>query len=143
MEQDKTLYIACALRGAPQEFIDDVAFLQDSLHDQGINILKFVGLGQQSPLEIFEWDILECVSKCDLFLGIYGYYSDGRGVETSIAWQRGIPMLGVALEDADVSKVILGGYEHYQQPFLRVSNLRRDVPALVQKHFHNAQLKGE
>ena len=134
---ERSLYVACALTGASDEYIDGIENLKRTLEVvHGINVLHFLGLGPQSPLEVYEWDIEECVSKCSAFLGIYaGVNSDGRGYETRVAVERRIPMLGVALKTDRVSKVITGAYEKHDQPFAIVRNLQDDVPPMAARQF--------
>lgn len=132
---ERSLYVACALNGTPEEYRQEVEDIKGELQNtHGVNVLRFLGLGSHSALEVYEWD-MNLVENCSAFLGIYGRLSDGRGMETQQALRRGIPMLGVALEDDVVSKMIEGGFEKYGQPFRRVFNLRQEVPALAIRQF--------
>lgn len=136
MGTEKSLYIGCALTHAPEQFRNDVSGLKQILREEhGINVLDFVGLENGTEVDVYQWDILECVSKCNAFLGIYGYPGDGLGYETTIANARGIPRLGVAHENAKVSRLILGSAQYHDYPFERYRDMHQDIPRLVIREF--------
>ena len=66
----QSLYVACALNNAPQDYIDEVSKLKTTLVSNGINVLHFLGIGSHPAVDVYEWDIEECVGKCSAFLGI-------------------------------------------------------------------------
>lgn len=132
MKPEQTLYVACALNSASDEYIKQVEQVKHTLEIIGFNVLHFVGKGNHEPFVIYERDIIDCVNTCSAFLGIYGGTdSDGRGYETARAIDRNIPMVGVAEKGERVSKLILGAYEYHHKPFVFVDNLLLNAPKIT------------
>src|ERR1700733_1926312 len=100
------LYVGCGLTTAPPEFrIWVKEELKPKLREH-FEVVNFIGLGDQTPDETFEWDIERCVSSCDLHLSIHDFPSDGNGMEVLAAvmvYKK--PSLGVAHRNSVVSKL--------------------------------------
>lgn len=75
-----TLYVGCALRLAPPEFVAAVAQLKDRLRDH-YTVIDFVGLDPQVlPETIYATDIA-CAASADTMLAICNEPSLGLGIE--------------------------------------------------------------
>lgn len=102
----KKLYVGCSLAHAPQEFIDEVLELRNSLK-KDFEMLEFIGVGEGTLQEVFTHDIT-CVKKCDVLLAICNLPSTGLGYELGVAVESGKKVLAVAHTDAKVSRLVQG-----------------------------------
>ncbi|MES2088009.1 MAG: hypothetical protein V4467_03395 [Patescibacteria group bacterium] len=79
------LYVGCALGGLTEdnkkEFLEKIVRVKNILRGQGFEVLEFVGLGEHTPAEIYQHDILGCVAACDAMLAICDYPSTGMGYD--------------------------------------------------------------
>ncbi len=112
----KKLYIGCALTKLPldkeTDFLQMIAKIKIGLKET-FEIVEFLGVtglaNDASPLEVYDWDIKQCVLKADCMLAICDYPSLGLGYEIATAVEKqGIPVLAMAYKDTLVSKLIRG-----------------------------------
>lgn len=108
----KKLYIACALTVIPadkkESFWAMIAEIKKQLRNH-FEVMDFLGLGDFTPKEVYDFDIKECVIKADCVLAICDYPSLGTGYEIGTAVEKlGIPVLAVAHKDSLVAKLIRG-----------------------------------
>src|SRR3989344_3155450 len=131
----KKLYIGCALTYAPAEFIDSLEKFKLSLRSDGHQILDFFGVHTSgTPKDIYEHDILQCVRRCDAFIGICDYPSTGLGYEFSEAIRLYVPVLALAHADSKVTRLIRGAAQ--VEPnfrFKRYKVLNKDALVIVNK----------
>ncbi len=126
-----TLYIGCSLTQAPEEFKKRVADLKESLKAD-YTVLEFVGLTAGTAKEVYEWDIHECVEKCDVFIALCDYPSIGLGYELGVAIEkRNIPTLALAHADAKITRLIQG-IERPTYEFTHYSDFS-EIPELIKK----------
>jgi hypothetical protein len=108
----KKLYIGCALTVVPPEkrmgFVALIEEVKKELRNH-FEVMDFLGLGDFTPKEVYNFDIKECVMKADYMLAICDYPSLGLGYEMATAIEKlSIPVLAVAHKDAVVAKLIRG-----------------------------------
>ncbi len=78
----KTLYVGCALRGAPAEFVASVEALKREL-EAYFDVLHFIGLGSDVTARvIYETDIA-LAARADLMLALADLPSIGLGMEVA------------------------------------------------------------
>jgi hypothetical protein len=110
-----TLYVGCALRLAPPEFVSSVLRLKERLRDHFI-VIDFVGLKPDVPASTIYTTDIECAASADIMLAICDEPSTGLGMEiqkrielrkkTYVAYRAG----------STVSKMVTGAAETY--PFM-------------------------
>lgn len=111
----KKLYIGCALTNLPLdkkgEFLSIIRQVKNTLNEF-FEVIEFLGVddaSKASPLEVYNFDIKECVMKADCMLAICDYPSLGLGYEIATAVEkRGIPVLAIAHRDSEVTRLIRG-----------------------------------
>ncbi len=102
------IYVGCSLTQAPQEFVDSVESLKDTLK-QSYDVFDFLGLVDGTERDVYDWDIKHCVGQAALLLAVCDYPSIGLGYEMATAIEKqGTPTLAVAHEDTKVTRLILG-----------------------------------
>lgn len=118
----KKLYIGCALTNlTPEkrpEFLGMLATIKEKLQDH-FEIIEFLGktdVIDAPPLEVYNFDIKDCVMQVDCMLAICDFPSLGTGYELATAVEvRGIPVLAVAHKDSIVSRLVRGiDHKNYQ-----------------------------
>jgi hypothetical protein len=105
------LYVGCALTDAPEEFKDGVEKLKLSLRMEGFEVFDFVGLVKGTPADVYNWDIKNCVKKCDAIIVVCDYPSIGLGYELNEAIRLKKPALALAHTESKVTRLILGAAE--------------------------------
>lgn len=100
------MYLGCALKNAPKEFVDGVIVLRQRIEDElGFEILKFVDLSiepRPTHEEIFLSDMNQ-IANCDCMVAICDEPSFGLGFEVRTALDLKKPVLMVATEGRVVS----------------------------------------
>ena len=106
---DKTkIYIGCSLTHAPDDFKKAVEDLKNSLRPE-YEVFDFLGLEKGSEQDVYNWDIKNCVAKCDLFVAICDHASLGLGYELGSAIEAfDKPVLALAHKDAYIARLVLG-----------------------------------
>ena len=108
----KTLYVGCALTGAPNEFLDVVTELKMNIGGH-FKVVEFVGLNPNaSAQEVYETDI-ECAESADVMLGICDYNSTGLGMEIQKRIEHKKPTIIAHRNGQKVSRMVLGPAETY------------------------------
>lgn len=103
----KTLYVGCALRGAPAEFVASVEALKREL-EAHFEVLHFIGISPTATArEIYETDI-DCAARADLMLAICDMPSTGLGMEIGKRLELKKPTVMVYHKDVHVSVMVLG-----------------------------------
>ncbi len=103
----KTLYVGCALRGAPAEFVAGVTELKKML-DPHFTVLHFIGLSPTATAaEIYTTDIT-CAAEADLMLAVADVPSTGLGLELGKRAALGKPTVIAYRENVDLSRMVLG-----------------------------------
>lgn len=126
-----TLYVGCSLTQAPEDFKKHVADLKESLKAD-YTVLEFIGLSAGTAKDVYEWDIHECVEKCDVFIALCDYPSIGLGYELGVAVEkRNIPTLALAHTDVKITRLIQG-IERPTYEFTRYSDFS-EIPGLIKK----------
>lgn len=124
------LYVGCALKNAPREFVDGVLAMREKLKaDPRLEILEFLGPGL--PQDVYRRDIHECVEASDLMVAICDLPSLGLGYEmaTHVKHHKR-PLLALAREGAVVSGLIEGIHGEGPFAFRRYRDIS-DVPHIV------------
>lgn len=127
---DVKVYVACSLTHAPPEFREEVEKLKAKLKEV-CHLLMFMGLTNDPPADVYQHDIVGCVSQSDLVVAICDYPSIGLGYEMATqAEKRRKPLLAVANRKSKISKLIqdtgLPGFD-----FRRYDDLQKDVFDMV------------
>lgn len=136
------LYVGCAILGFSdserKKFLEQVTRVKAVLRAKGFEVLEFIGWGDHPASEVYEHDIVNCVSTCDAILAICDHPSTGLGYELATAIEkRGIPVLAVAHQDAHVSKVVLG----ISKPnfrFERYTDFEKEIPLLAERYLKSS-----
>jgi len=125
----KKLYVGCALTHASEEFKAGVESVKDELR-KDFEVLDFLGLVAGTAQDVYQWDIHNCVEKCDIFVAITDHPSLGLGYEMATAVEKlGKPTLALAHTDAKIGRIVLG-IEQPHYSFERYNSLS-DIPRLV------------
>lgn len=124
------LYVGCALKNAPRDFIDSVLALRAELaQNPRYEVLEFLGPG--TPEDIYKRDIVECVGSADVMLAICDLPSLGLGFEMATHVKHfKKPLFAVAHEGAAVSGLIIGIHNEGPFAFGRYKKLS-DVPQML------------
>jgi len=103
----KTLYVGCALRGAPKEFVELVVALKHDL-ETDFSVLHFVGMSPDAAARtVYETDIT-MAAKADLMLAIADVPSTGLGMELAKRAELGRQKVVAHARGADVSRMVPG-----------------------------------
>jgi len=102
----KKIYLGCSLTHSSEEYKQNINKLKDILR-QKYEILDFIGLGEATNQEVYEWNEKMC-KTCDLFLMESTYPSTGLGIEFGIAMQENKPIIAIAQREAKVTRMLLG-----------------------------------
>jgi nucleoside 2-deoxyribosyltransferase len=103
----KTLYVGCALRGSPAEFVSKVEVLKKEL-EQYFEVLHFVGLNAGvSVREIYETDIA-LAAQADVMLAMVDVPSTGLGMEVARRHELGKPTIIAYHTSSHPSAMVLG-----------------------------------
>lgn len=133
---EKSLYVGCGLTDAPKTFRDDVTRLKQTLRqDHSINVLDFLGLEAGTSMDVYDWDINHCVSRCSGFLAILDHPSTGLGRELGVAIARWIPVIGAVHETSKISRLPKGDLRTHGFPLVEYEDMVRELPALVVRQF--------
>lgn len=108
MEKETRLYVGCSLTQAPEEFKDAVRDFKGSLRESGYDVMEFIGLEGGTEADVYNWDIGECVRKCDMLVGVCDYPSIGLGWELAEATKLGKMVLAVVHEEVRPTRLLLG-----------------------------------
>jgi hypothetical protein len=130
MKKKIKLYVGCALKNAPKEFIERVFLLRSELaKDPRYEILEFLGPGK--PEDIYRRDIHECVANADMMLAVVDQPSLGLGYEMATHCKHfKRPLLAVAHKDSVVSGLIEGIHGEGRFSFARYSEIS-EVPSIL------------
>ncbi len=130
------MYLACALRNAPHEFVENVMEFRERLERElPIEILRFIDLNtdpRPSHTDIFMWDMQQ-VNRADVVLVICDEPSFGSGFETAMALTWGKPVLMVAHEKRVISS-FPEGINIHGAAFRRYTSWEH-LLSIVRKHF--------
>lgn len=102
------VYVGCSLTHAPAEFKQLVEQFKGKLSEV-CTVMCFLGCGTgATPNEVYQYDIHECVYKCDLMVGVCDLWATGLGYEIATQVEaRRKPFLGLAHREATVTHLIL------------------------------------
>lgn len=127
----KKLYVGCSLTQAPEDFKTNIENVKNQLCEN-FEVLDFVGLTAGTEKDVYNWDIRECVAKCDIFVAICDLPAIGLGYELAVAVEHlGKPTLALAHTDAKVTRLVLGiDKPNYQ--CMRYGSTQ-DIPGLVKR----------
>ena len=85
---------------------------------------------------MYDYDIGNCVANCGMFVGVCDIPSIGLGWELCKAIELGKPTLGIAEQNARVTRLVLGAaVVEPNFSFERYDNMRIDTPKLVAAKF--------
>lgn len=105
----KRIYIGCSLNNAPDDFIENISDFKNELRSKGkYEVLEFVGKVGGSNVDVFKWDIEQCVDKCDVMIAVCDLPSTGLGIEIERMSSRKRPVLLLANSNSSVSRLIQG-----------------------------------
>lgn len=127
------IYVAAALTLAPKVFAGSMAQVRTELAKE-YEILEFYGLGPGDPKQIFHHD-MNCIKNCDFLVADCSYPAIGLGFEIATALQIDKPVLALAQQDAQVTRLILG-IDHPLYTFLRYDNIT-EIPNLIKTYASN------
>ena len=126
-----TLYIGCSLTQAPEDFKKKVEDLKAILK-QEYTVLDFIGLVAGTPKDVYEWDINECVAKCDVFIALCDYPAIGLGYELGVAIEKlNKPTLALAHEGTKITRLIQG----IELPTYQLTRYKdfSDIPEVIEE----------
>ena len=103
----KSLYVGCALRGAPAEFVAGVGELKKQLEND-FKVLHFIGISPTAAAkEVYETDI-GCTIEADIMLAICDQSSLGLGIEIAKRAELGKATIIAYRPSVDLSRMVLG-----------------------------------
>ena len=100
------IYIAQSLTHATEEYLTQMDELRLKIEEKH-EVLKFFGLGEGLPFQIYEHDI-NCIKNCDLLLAECSYPATGVGFEFATALNLGKKVIAVAHEGSKLGRLIRG-----------------------------------
>jgi nucleoside 2-deoxyribosyltransferase len=123
------VYVGCSLNNATKEYRDDVTAFKHLLQSTyECEVLEFVGTQVGTDKEVYAWDIGQCIANCDIFIAILDLPSTGLGWELAVATARDIPVIGLAHQDAAISRLVTGATYHLPSfKIFRYQNLHIDA----------------
>ncbi len=129
------IYFGHALTNATREYRDERERARQRLEqDPGINVLRFIGLTEGGPGDVYDCDIVKCVGGADLFICDLSIDSNGTGIEFCQAVQVcKIPTLALYGADARMSRLVLGFQERIPERvrIRRYHSIQEELVALV------------
>ena len=110
MEKLFSIYVACGLKHAPEEYRNFITEFKGHLSfETGYNILDFKLDQRSSPGEVYTHDIGNQVRISDVIIADLSYPSTGEGYEMATQIEKyGKPVIGLAKAGSEVSRLILG-----------------------------------
>jgi len=133
------IYVGCALAYSPEEFKRSVEDFKAKLNKK-YEVLEFLGMIKGTEKDVYDWDINNCVAKCDFFIAICDHASLGLGYEIGVAVEKfKKPVLAVAHTNSRVSRLILGVDSPIYE-FKRYSQLS-DVMYLIDRRISGLNLE--
>lgn len=139
--KELSLYVGCALTGAPEHFRNTIETFKDLLRKEvPCRVFNFLGLVKGGPTDVYRVDIHECVGSADFFVAVCDHPAIGLGYEMGTAIEkRGIPALALTHVDSKVSRLVLGiDHPHYR--FERYKNLLEDGVEIVVRRLRELNL---
>lgn len=123
------LYIGCGLTHAPEAFRQQIEDIKNVLRKEH-EVLDFIGLVAGTAKDVYEWDVHECVGKCDVFVAICDFPAIGLGYEFAMAIEKlQKPTLALAHEDAKITRLVLGIEKPYYR-FVRYKTID-EIPQII------------
>jgi hypothetical protein len=137
LENKIKVYVGCALTHASDNFKKEIEIFKNYLRTmKGVEVLDFFGLGENTPVGVYEHDIHNCVKEADLFIAECSYPSTGLGWEIGTAvekYQKHV--LAVARDDAKITRLVTGA-ECAKNPnfsFITYSSLPELLSNVIEK----------
>lgn len=127
------VYVGCALTHATEEQKAAVEAFKKFLR-QFCTVLDFVGLTAGTSSDVYNYDIHECVKKCDLFI------ADCTQLSLGLGWELGTSVetcktrtMAVAQQGTKVTRLVLGAAEvHPFVTFQYYVNLEDLAPSVFE-----------
>jgi hypothetical protein len=117
------IYVGCSLTQAPEEFKAFILEFKSRLREEGNEVMEFLGLVKGTPADVYEQDIMKCVSACDILIAVADYPAIGLGYEMAVAIEKlKIPALALARRGASVTRLI-NGIPHEKYAYKEYSDM--------------------
>ena len=134
------IYLGCALTNAPRSFLDDIDQLRASILPYA-NVLHYLGLHHPSVGDAFQYDI-NCVRRCDLFIGNATLPSLGLGIETGVAIENHKPIISLADDKLAAERLLIWGYWdplHYRLRYKSIDEAAAFVIEIINELFPDSE----
>lgn len=104
------IYVGCCINSATEEYLKDIANLKNLIKENfDCEIMEFIPKGTGTVEEVYENDIHNAVSSCDIMVAEISHPSLGLGWEmATIVEKLRKPLLMCAKENVKVSKLVEG-----------------------------------
>lgn len=102
------IYLGCALTNAPKTFLKDIDYLRHKIQPHG-EVLHYLGLHHPNVGDAFQYDV-NCVRRCDVFIGNATFPSLGLGLETGVALENHKPIITLADDRLAAERLLIWGY---------------------------------
>ena len=140
MSRQLRVYVSCALTHASEEYKAEINWLAKEI-GSFCEVLSFVGLEGQPPIDIYRHDIEFCVDSCDLLVMVGDVVgaatgSDGRGFELAVHLRGNHrPVLALLQHRSRLSAISLGAFERYPElcEIFRYQKIVQTVPIIRQR----------
>ena len=133
------IYVGCALTHATEEYRKKIEGFKNMLREKGFEVMDFLWAKLPDPRApgiekaVYEWDIEECVGKCDLFVAICDEVSIGMGYELGTAVEKyGKPAMALIHKDGELTRVIRG-ITHPNFTYAQYENFEDAVNLVLKK----------
>jgi hypothetical protein len=137
----KKVYVGCALTTLPNERREEFLKMIDDLKSElrkNYEVLEFIGIAdplKETPLQVYRYDVHECVLKADYMIAICDYPALGLGYEIATAVEKqGIPVVAVAHKNISITRLIRG-IDHPKFAFYQYETLG-DIVEQSTAHFN-------
>lgn len=116
------IYVGHKLTKAKPDFLERMERIRrhaEQVLADRCEFMKFLGVKDGTPLDVFQQDIEKNVGECHLFVCIIDEESTGLGMEIgAAAWKSGKPILLVRTEHAQVSRLPIGAVQRYPEQIM-------------------------
>ena len=121
---DQSVYVGCALTHAPQQFKDDIVAFKAGIR-RYIHVLEFVGPTAGTPKDVYKTDI-RYAEEALLFVAVCDIPSIGLGMEIQARFHAKRPLLLLARDFSQVTRIVSGGAEVHAG--ITVTGTYKDLP---------------
>ncbi len=121
-----SLYIGCALQGAPVDFLTQIDSLKALLRDH-FTLIEFVGLSPTANAHQVYMTDIACAQRAEIMLALCDRPSTGLGMEIMERIRLGKPVVVAYRAGAAISRMVLGAVDAHEHVSSIVYQSERDI----------------